>query len=96
MVPKNAVRTNRTQKALTQQALADSVGVSRQTIIAIEKGGYTPSVTLALRLAQVLGSSVESLFWLENGERADEKTIDQELRPEPGGDRPADGGFDWL
>ena len=96
MGPKNAVRKNRTQKSLTQQALADSVGVSRQTIIAIEKGGYTPSVTLALQLAQALGSSVESLFWLENGERADEKTIDKELRPEPGDDRPADGDFDWL
>lgn len=96
MDPNNAVRTYRTHKALTQEALADRVGVSRQTIIAIEKGGYTPSVTLALRLAQALGTSVESLFWLENGEQADEKRIDKELHPEPGDDRPADGDFDWL
>ena len=94
--PKTAVRRYRTQKALTQEALADRVGVSRQTIIAIEKGGYTPSVTLALLLAQALGASVEALFWLENGERPEEKTIDKEPRPEPSGDRPADEDFDWL
>jgi putative transcriptional regulator len=67
MDPKNAVRKYRTQETLTQEELAAQVSVSRQTIIAIEKGGYTPSVTLALKLAQALNTSVESLFWLENG-----------------------------
>jgi putative transcriptional regulator len=96
MDPKNAVRKYRTRQKLTQEELAAQVGVSRQTIIAIEKGGYTPSVTLALRLAQALGTSVESLFWLENGEQADEKTTDNKLHPDPGGTRPGDGDFDWL
>jgi len=67
MNPKNAVREYRTRMSLTQEELADQVSVSRQTIIAIEKGGYTPSVTLALKLAQSLNTTVESLFWLENG-----------------------------
>lgn len=68
MDPKTAVREHRSQKALTQEELATQVGVSRQTIIAIEKGGYTPSVTLALKLAHALNATVESLFWLENGD----------------------------
>ncbi|MBC8425828.1 helix-turn-helix transcriptional regulator [bacterium] len=50
---------------LTQQDLADAVGVTRQTILSIEKGKYSPSVGLALRLAQVLGTTVEALFELE-------------------------------
>jgi putative transcriptional regulator len=54
---------------LTQQVLADRVGVTRQTILSIEKGKYTPSVALALQLAQVFGVSVESIFQLEQGER---------------------------
>jgi putative transcriptional regulator len=68
MDPKNAVREYRTRQGLTQESLAEQVSVSRQTIIAIEKGGYTPSVMLALKLAHALDASVESLFWLENGE----------------------------
>jgi putative transcriptional regulator len=50
---------------LTQQALADAVGVSRQTIISVEQGRYRPSVELALRIARVLQTSVEKLFFLE-------------------------------
>ena len=96
MDPKNAVRKFRTGKKLTQEALANGVGVSRQTIIAIEKGGYTPSVTLALKLARALGSKVEQLFWLENGEQEDENTTGNKLYTQPGDDRPGDGDFDWL
>ncbi len=55
-------------KGMTQQALADKVGVTRQTILSIERGKYTPSVALALRLGQVFGVSVETLFQLEQGE----------------------------
>jgi putative transcriptional regulator len=55
---------------LTQKALADRVGVTRQTILSIEKGKYTPSVALALRLAMVLGITVEELFTLESGTTA--------------------------
>ena len=50
---------------LSQQQLADLVGVSRQTIVSIEKGDYAPSVKLALLLAEKLNTMVESLFILE-------------------------------
>jgi putative transcriptional regulator len=47
---------------LTQQDLADRVGVTRQTIIALEAGKYTPSLLLAFRLARAFGVSVEGVF----------------------------------
>lgn len=50
---------------LSQQRLAEMVSVSRQTIVSIEKGDYAPSVKLALLLAEVLETSVEELFALE-------------------------------
>ena len=56
------VREERTGAGLTQVQLAEMVGVTRQTIIAIEKGNYTPSVLLALKLSRVLKSTVEELF----------------------------------
>ncbi len=52
---------------LSQQQLADMVAVSRQTIIAIERGNYSPSVKLALLLAKKLETTVEELFELEGG-----------------------------
>ncbi len=51
---------------MTQQELAERVGVTRQTIISIERGRYKPSIELALRLARVFGVSVEALFELED------------------------------
>jgi putative transcriptional regulator len=53
---------------LTQQELAERVGVTRQTIISIERGKYQPTVELALRLARVFGVPVEVLFELDQGE----------------------------
>ncbi len=53
---------------MTQQDLADRVGVTRQTILYIEKGKYSPTIGLALRLANVLHVRVEDLFELERGE----------------------------
>lgn len=50
---------------MTQASLADAIGVSRQTIISLEKGRYLPSVELALRLARFFGCAVEDLFVLE-------------------------------
>ena len=50
---------------MTQQALADKVGVTRQTIIAIEQGKYCPSLTLAIRIARTFGKSVEDVFQLD-------------------------------
>ena len=61
----NRLRQIRQKRNYTQQELAKAVCVSRQTIIAIEKGGYAPSVELALKLAGHLNCSVEQLFWLQ-------------------------------
>ena len=61
----NRLREFRQNCSLTQQELAQAVHVSRQTIIAIEKGGYAPSVELALKLAHRLNCSVEDIFWLQ-------------------------------
>jgi putative transcriptional regulator len=47
---------------MTQQQLADKVGVTRQTIVAIEKGNYSPSLELAFRIAHVFGAPLESVF----------------------------------
>jgi putative transcriptional regulator len=52
---------------MSQSELAEKVGVSRQTIVAVEKGNYNPSVELALRLGRTLAASVEELFLLEEG-----------------------------
>lgn len=58
---------------MTQQELADRVGVTRQTILSIEKGNYNPSVELALALARALGTTVEELFELEDGRRKESR-----------------------
>lgn len=58
----NHVQDIRRASNVTQEELADAVGVSRQTIIAIEKGNYTPSVLLALKIAHFFKKSVEELF----------------------------------
>ncbi len=55
------------QKGFTQEALAGAVRVTRQTITAVEKGKHVPSVKLALEIAQVLGVSLEDVFWLGDG-----------------------------
>jgi putative transcriptional regulator len=49
---------------MTQQQLADKVGVTRQTIIAIEAGKYSPSLPLAFRIAQTFGARIEDVFQL--------------------------------
>ncbi|WP_318279219.1 helix-turn-helix transcriptional regulator [Agrococcus baldri] len=56
------VRELRLQQTLSQQALAQALGVSRQTINAIETGRYDPSLTLAVHLARHFGTTVEELF----------------------------------
>lgn len=58
----NRVHALRSKSGMTQEELAQAVGVSRQTIFAIEKGNYTPSVLLALRIAKVFGKRVEEIF----------------------------------
>ena len=65
---KNHVKQHRARLDLTQVALAERVGVRRQTILAIEKGRYAPSALLAFRIARVLGMKVDDLFELSEEE----------------------------
>ncbi|MCA9555975.1 MAG: helix-turn-helix transcriptional regulator, partial [Myxococcales bacterium] len=85
----NAVRAHRERLGLSQQVLADRVGVSRQAVVAIEGGRQVPSTILALQLAQALGTSVDGLFRL-----AAPDALTVRWAPEPGapaGDRVAVG-----
>lgn len=50
---------------LSQQELAEKVGVSRQTISAIEKGDYNPTINLCITICRVLGRTLDELFWEE-------------------------------
>ena len=58
----NRVFEERSRRNVTQEELAVAVGVTRQTVIAIEKGNYAPSVLLAIKLARFFKMSVEELF----------------------------------
>lgn len=61
-VLKNSIEQFRKQRGITQEQLAECVGVTRQTIIALEKGRYGPSLVLALKIARFFGTPVESVF----------------------------------
>jgi putative transcriptional regulator len=61
----NRLEAVRTKSGLSRQELADLVGVHYQTIGYIERGEYSPSLVLALRIAEELKTPVEKLFWLE-------------------------------
>lgn len=60
----NRVYQLRSSAGVTQEALGDAVGVTRQTVIAIEKGNYTPSVLLALKMAQFFKKPLEEVFFI--------------------------------
>jgi len=62
---KNQVYELRTKSNITQEGLAEVLGVTRQTIIAVEKGNYTPSVILALKIAKFFKKSVEDIFQIK-------------------------------
>ncbi|OGE88360.1 MAG: transcriptional regulator [Candidatus Doudnabacteria bacterium RIFCSPLOWO2_02_FULL_49_13] len=62
MTIQNNIKELRIKKNVTQEQLSEAVGVSRQTIVAIEKGNYTPSLLLAINLASFFDVSVEKLF----------------------------------
>lgn len=64
---KNSLRVARAERRMTQQQLADAVGVSRQTINAVEAGKFVPSTLLALKIARCFDRPVEALFQLEEG-----------------------------
>lgn len=61
----NRIEELRNAAGLTRQELADQVDVHYQTIGYIERGEYSPSLVLALKMASVLGVSVEEIFWLD-------------------------------
>lgn len=61
----NTISSYRKDKRITQEELARAIGVTRQTIIAIEKGNYTPSVELALKMSRYFKIAVNELFALD-------------------------------
>ncbi|MDN4166260.1 helix-turn-helix transcriptional regulator [Cytophagales bacterium LB-30] len=65
---KNSIKVERAKKDITQEQLAEAIGVSRQTINSIEKGKYVPSTVLSLKMAAYFQVSVHELFQLEEGD----------------------------
>ncbi|MFC7319796.1 helix-turn-helix transcriptional regulator [Halobacillus campisalis] len=66
---KNNVKIARVQVNLTQQQLAEKIGVTRQTISLIEKGKYNPTLKLCLSICDVVQKSLDELFWVDKEER---------------------------
>lgn len=64
----NRIVVLRAEHRMTQKVLAEKVGVSRQTIISIEKGKYTPSLALAFEIALAFGVSIEQVFHYQKTE----------------------------
>lgn len=64
----NRLKQQRQNRGFTQAELATAVHVTRQTIIAVEKGRFNPSVKLALEIAQALNTPITELFWLDQQE----------------------------
>jgi putative transcriptional regulator len=71
MIIKNKLKLARVEKDLTQEQLADLVGVTRQTIGLIEAGRYNPSLKLCLVISRVLEKGLDQLFWI--GDEKNEK-----------------------
>jgi putative transcriptional regulator len=69
MYMENRVKIFRVEKNLTQQQLANQVGVTRQTISLIEKGSYNPSLNLCLEICYAVGKTLDEVFWNEKGEK---------------------------
>ena len=64
----NSLKVLRAIKKITQEVLAKEIGVSRQTINALETGKYIPSTVLALKIAKFFDTKIEAVFQLENGD----------------------------
>jgi len=67
----NKVKIARIQMDLTQQDLAEKVGVTRQTISLIEKGKYNPSLNLCLEICYAVNKTLDDLFWRDKEEKKD-------------------------
>jgi len=65
---KNSIRVQRAIKEITQKQLAEQLGVSRQTVNAIETGKFVPSTLLALKIAAIFGKPFNEIFWLEESD----------------------------
>ena len=65
----NTIRVERAKQNMTQGELAEAIGVSRQTIHAIETGKFAPSVITALRISQYFNTTVQEIFQLEDDEQ---------------------------
>lgn len=65
---KNSIRVERAIKRMTQAQLAELIGVSRQTIVAIESEKYVPSTVLSLKIARIFDKCVDDIFELEEGD----------------------------
>jgi putative transcriptional regulator len=65
MMMKNKIKVYRAMNDLTQEGLAQALGVTRQTILAIEKGKYDPSLELAFRMAKYFNTTIEEIFTFE-------------------------------
>jgi putative transcriptional regulator len=65
---KNTVKVERAKQNITQQELAEKIGVSRQTINSVETQKYIPSTVLALKIASVFNTTVNAIFELEEGD----------------------------
>lgn len=63
-----AIKVARAEKDMTQTALAKAVGVSRQTMNAIEQGDYNPTIKLCRAICRVLGKTLDELFWVDDEE----------------------------
>lgn len=66
-----AIKVARAEKDMTQKALAEAVGISRQTMNAIEQGEYNPTIRLCRAICRVLGKSLDDLFWEEEQESSE-------------------------
>lgn len=62
---KNQVKLARVKADLTQQQLADVVGITRQTVSLIEKGKYNPSLKLCLQICYAVNAKLDEIFWIE-------------------------------
>jgi len=62
------IKAARAERDMTQQALAEAVGVTRQTINAIEKGDYNPTIRLCTAICRALGKTLNDLFWEDEDE----------------------------
>ncbi len=69
MYMKNRVKELRAKYNFTQEALAETVNVTRQTIVALEKGSYIPSLLLAMNIAQTFKLPIEEIFFMEGEEQ---------------------------